>query len=827
MTGEPETLAYDTPEVHALLDRVKDYAIFVVGLDGRVLTWNAGARAIKGYEDHEIVGQHMSRFYTPEDREAGRPAEMLALASRDGRVEEEGWRVRKDGSRFWADVVITAVKDDAGTVTAYLKVTRDLTERRDAEQALRRSEESLSATLYSIGDGVIATDEQGRVTRMNPIAERLTGWLEKSAVGKPIGEVFHIVNETTRAAVENPVGRVLAEGLVVGLANHTALISRDGTERPIADSGAPIRGPGGEILGAVLVFRDALSDRKAEEALRQSEQKLRLMIASVQDYAFCMLDPEGRVANWNPAAEKITGYSAEEAIGSHLSRFYPPDEVAADEPARELETAATSGRFAGEGWRVRKDSSPFWAAAVLTGIRNDAGTLVGFANVTRDRTEHRRAEEELRRRAIQQAAVAELGVFAVANRGLQPILERAVEIVTKTLGTDLSKVLELQPDGHTLLLRAGVGWREGLVGQATVSAGPESLAGYVLAAGEPVIINDLSKETRFSTLGLLDEHGVVSGMGVVIPIPGERQPFGVFGAHARNPTSFSRDDVSFFQAVANVIASAIARVRAEEHVRQVERTTEEEKKRTARAEEAVRERDVFLSVATHELRTPLTALQLKLQGLEQMFQRELGETSRGARAEARFRDALRQTDRLSELVERLLDVSRMAAGHLEIKRTALDLEGLVRDIVADFREKASQSRTEIRIQTEGDTRGFWDQRRLEQVLLNLLSNAVKYGEGKPVEVRIEGHQDEVSLQIVDRGIGIASGDLGRIFGAFERAAPVENFAGLGLGLYITRRILESHGGTIEVSSTPGQGTEFIINLPRRGTAAPASSDAVS
>jgi PAS domain S-box-containing protein len=307
MTGEPETLAYDTPEVHALLDRVKDYAIFVVGLDGRVLTWNAGARAIKGYEDHEIVGQNMSRFYTPEDREAGRPAEMLALASRDGRVEEEGWRVRKDGSRFWADIVITAVKDDAGAVTAYLKVTRDLTERRDAEQAVRRSEESLSATLYSIGDGVIATDEQGRITRMNPIAERLTGWSEKSAVGKPIGEVFQIVNENTRVAVENPVGRVLAEGLVVGLANHTALISRDGTERSIADSGAPIRVPGGEILGAVLVFRDASSDRKSEEALRQSEQKLRLMIASVQDYAFCMLDTEGRVASWNPAAELITG----------------------------------------------------------------------------------------------------------------------------------------------------------------------------------------------------------------------------------------------------------------------------------------------------------------------------------------------------------------------------------------------------------------------------------------------------------------------------------------------------------------------------------------
>src|SRR5262249_31151547 len=147
---------------------VKDYAIFLLDPEGNIATWNPGARAIKGYEASEIIGQHHSRFYTPEDLSAGKPARLLSAAAKEGRVEDLGFRVRKDGSRFFADVVISAIRDDAGGLVGYVKVTRDLTEKRAAEEALRQSEESLRATLYSIGDGVIATDEAGRVTRINP-----------------------------------------------------------------------------------------------------------------------------------------------------------------------------------------------------------------------------------------------------------------------------------------------------------------------------------------------------------------------------------------------------------------------------------------------------------------------------------------------------------------------------------------------------------------------------------------------------------------------------------------------------------------------------------
>ena len=384
---------------------VKDYAIFMLDRSGRVVTWNAGASAIKGYRPEEIIGQEISIFYTPQDRAARRPQTLLDKAATEGRVEDEGWRVRKDGSRFWADVIITAIKDSAGEVQGYVKVTRDLTARKRDEDRLRRSEASLRATLYSIGDGVLATDERARITRANPVAERLTGWSEKEAIGRPIGEIFRIINEETRAPAVNPVTRVLAEGVVIGLANHTALISRDGSECPIADSGAPILDPQGKPAGAVLVFRDVTEERRAVEALRQSEEKLRLMIASLRDYALYMLDPMGRVVSWNPGAELIKGYRTEEIVGRDFSIFFTPEDIASGKPARELEMARARGRFEDEGWRVRKDGTSFWANVVVTPIRDSSDSLVGFLKITRDLTESRKAQEERVRLAQAQEAI--------------------------------------------------------------------------------------------------------------------------------------------------------------------------------------------------------------------------------------------------------------------------------------------------------------------------------------------------------------------------------------------------------------------------------------
>jgi PAS domain S-box-containing protein len=607
-----------------LVESVRDYAIFMLDPSGHVASWNSGARLIKGYSPEEIVGKHISTFYSPEDRAAQKPQTLLEIATREGRVEDEGWRLRKDGSRFWADVVITALRDEGGRLVGFGKVTRDLTARRQVEEQLREAQQRLATTLYSIGDGVLATNETARVTIINRVAQELTGWSEKEAVGARVDDVFHIVNEESRAKVANPIARVLKEGIVVGLANHTLLIARDGTERPIADSGAPIRDAGAHIRGAVLVFRDVTQERRAEEALRQSEARLRLMIESVRDYAIFMLDPQGCVLTWNAGAERIKGYQADEIIGQDFSIFFTPEDLAAAKPPRELKNAAQDGRFEDEAWRIRRDGSRFWANVVISAVRDAAGGLIGFTKVTRDLTDRRRMEEE--------------------------------------------------------------------------------------------------------------------------------------------------------------------------------------RVRLAQAEEAMRLRDEFLSIASHELKTPLTALQLQLQGLLDRKQ------SLDDKVTKKLEKAIRAGDRMGDLVESLLDVSRIASGQLSLKYESFDMVEAAHEVIERLREAAQRARCDVSLGAGAPVRGRWDRLRVEQILTNLLSNAFKYASATPVVVTIRRETETAVLQVRDAGPGLPEADLLRLFRRFERGSP-PSYGGFGVGLYVARQVADAHGGTITAVNNDGPGASITVRLP--------------
>ena len=252
-----------------MIESVSDYAIFLLDTQGRILTWNTGARLMKGYAADEIIGKHLSVFYSQDEIDRGWPDHELLMAREHGRFEDEGWRVRKDGTRFWANIVITRLLDESGALLGFSKITRDLTDR-----------------------------------------------------------------------------------------------------------------------------------RRHEELLRHSEERFRLVVENVVDYAIFMLDPTGHVASWNAGAQLNKGYSADEIIGRHFSIFYPPDVAASGWPERELEIALREGRMEDEGWRVRKDGSRFWASVVITALHDAAGVHRGFAKVTRDLTEKRKMsalEDEGRR----------------------------------------------------------------------------------------------------------------------------------------------------------------------------------------------------------------------------------------------------------------------------------------------------------------------------------------------------------------------------------------------------------------------------------------------
>ena len=233
----------------------------------------------------------------------------------------------------------------------------------------------------------------------------------------------------------------------------------------------------------------------------------------------------------------------------------------------------------------------------------------------------------------------------------------------------------------------------------------------------------------------------------------------------------------------------------------------------ASAQDAVRVRDDFLSIASHELRTPLTALQAHLQGQLRNLRR--GEPIDPAQTAARLETAVRQTRRLGKLVNELLDVSRITAGRLQLEREEFDLAELAGELADRFREEAERAGSELRVHAPPGATGCWDRHRMEQVLTNLLANALKYGAGKPVDLEVLAAGATVLVRVRARGVGIAEEAQARIFGRFERAASERHYGGLGLGLYITREIVTAHGGEISVRSAPGEGSTFLVSLPRR------------
>ncbi len=253
-----------------------------------------------------------------------------------------------------------------------------------------RQRESLRITLNSIGDAVIATDAEGRVTSLNPVAEALTGWTQAEAVGRPLQDVFHIISEWTRERMEDPVKRVLAEGKVVGLANHTLLLARDGTERPIDDSASPIKDAEGTIQGVVLIFRDITERRRAE----RTHSRLAAIIESSEDAIFSK-EPNGIITSWNRGAEQLYGYSAEEIIGKSVALLYPPEHP--DEFPQLMERIKRGERIEHfETIRIRNNGQRFEASVSISPLKDESGRIIGASDITRDISERKRLEQELR-----------------------------------------------------------------------------------------------------------------------------------------------------------------------------------------------------------------------------------------------------------------------------------------------------------------------------------------------------------------------------------------------------------------------------------------------
>jgi PAS domain S-box-containing protein len=320
-----------------------------------------------------------------------------------------------------------------------------------ALSALMAARTRFAVTLASIGDAVIVTDRQGRVTFLNDVATALTGWTAPDAYGRDVADVFPIVNMHTRQAVENPVTRVLREGHIVGLANHTVLLAKDGTERPIDDSGAPVRTPAGELLGVVLVFRDVTERWQAEEA----RTRLAAIVESSED-AIIGKTLDGIITDWNQGAERLYGYTAAEMVGQPIARLIPPD-LADDLPAI-LARLRQGERIAHyETQRIARDGTRRDVALTISPIRDGAGQLIGASKIARDITARKQAEAELERRRQETALLAEIAQRLSASLDLDTVLQRVVTGAQELCGSERVFLALRKPDSDTLVGRYEVG----------------------------------------------------------------------------------------------------------------------------------------------------------------------------------------------------------------------------------------------------------------------------------------------------------------------------------------------------------------------------------
>jgi PAS domain S-box-containing protein len=506
--------------------------------------------------------------------------------------------------------------------------------------------------------------------------------------------------------------------------------------------------------------------------LAESNERFRLLIEGVSDYAIYLLDRSGRIMSWNEGGERIKGYSAEEAIGQHFALFFTPEDVASGKPFRLLEIAAREGKYQEEGWRVRKDGSLFWASILLTALYDQRGNLTGYGKVTRDLTERRRAEEVLRQS------------------------EKRFHLLVD--GVRDYAIFMLDPGGHI------VTWNSGA--QLINGYSADEITGRHFSVFYPE--EDVRGGKPARELQIAMAEGRYEEEGWRLRKDGTR-----FWANVLITPLFEEDGhLHGFVKITRDMSERKKAAEQREQLRERELQLIQERELRAQVESAVHMRDTFLSILAHELRTPLTSLLGNAQLLLRRAQRDDTLSHRDQRTVQLIVD---QAARLNRMISLQLDISRLHAGQLRLECAPLDIGALARQVVDEAQPMAGKHT----VSYAGPDRPLLidgDELRLMQVFQNLVQNAIKYSPaGGPVSVAVERRDGVARVAVSDKGIGIPRADLGELFQRFYRASNVDERAisGLGVGLYLVKQLVTLHDGTVEVESEEGRGSTFIITLP--------------
>jgi PAS domain S-box-containing protein len=750
---------YESEEFYRnLIAQVKDYAIFTTDSRGVIATWNEGCKNVLGYDRDEFIGQHIKMLFTTEGVASGSADKEMEIAADKGSASDDRWMMRKGGERFWCSGITTAARDEAGKLTGFTKVMRDLTKQKRIEEQLRQSQSSLTLLIESLPQLVWTCRPDGECDYLSPQWVGYTGIPESEQLSLGWLNQLHPDDRETTVAAWN---RAVKEGGVFDV--EFRLRGVEGNYRWFKARALPLHSEEGATFKWFGTSTDIDDQKRVEDLLRENEERVRAErdfsdeIIDTLPGVFYLFDRQGKFLRWNKNLEEITGHpGAEIALMAPLEFIVEEDRPAVE---RKIEEVFARGEANIEARLLTQKGLgiPYFFTGrriVIDGQPHLIGNGV-------DINERMRWEEAV----AYMAAIVESSDDAIISMDLQGIIRSwnngaeelygytAVEIVGKPL---------------TMLIT------------------PERL-------GEELrIIEELRKGERVSHYETIRRRK--DGTEVAVSL-------------TASPILSRSGDV--------IGVSKTARdITWRKHI-EVERERLLARERDARSEaqEANRLKDEFLATISHELRSPLNAILGWARLLrdpkvrEEQLDRALEIVERNAQAQAR-------------LIEDLLDVSRIVSGKLSVQMRPVTLNSTAQGVVADMRPAAAAKGIELRLTDDEEIKLIGDADRLQQVVWNLLSNAIKFTpEGGRIDVEMKRIGERAELRVSDTGRGISPEFLPHIFDRFRQATRTDARAraGLGLGLTIVRYIVEAHGGSVMAESAGvGMGATFICKLPLAG-----------
>ena len=737
---------------HIQIESVKNYAVYTLDAKGNVLNWNAGAERLKGYRADEIIGKHFSCFYSEKDRNAGKPEAELKKAAAEGQFAGESWRFRKDGSRFWAEVIISALHNEDGSLRGFSKVTQDITGRKIAEDALRFSEDRYRAVFEDNPTMIVTLDTEWTILSANPSCAKQLGYTIDELKGHSVLSLFH--GNDHAAVIEQLQGCLSAP-------NHAhrwqfRKVRKDGVTLWVEETAQAVHDLNG-ALNILVVCQDVTEQKRAEEALRESDARFHA-IFDLAAVGIAQVSLNGRWMLMNQKLSDTLGYSFDELRNMTLQQISHPDDIEPHLARIRRLLAGDVPSYSIEKRYICKDGSILWVNLNVTLVRDKYGKPEYFVAIVENIDKRKKVQDALQESEERFRLMADTAPVLIWMSG------------TDALCTFFSKPW-LEFTGRSFEQEQGNGWAEGVH--------PEDL--------------ERCQETYRSAFSARRDFQVEYRLRRA---DGEYRWMIDTGVPRFMPNG---DFVGYIGSCLDISE----RKYAEEKIQNLNMTLAE------KAEELIavnKELEAFNYTVAHDLRQPLNIISSCCQIIEKLSGDKLDEDCKGP-VQMAYSSALR----MDRLIDALLNFSRM--GHIAPNRETIDLSAIAHELIGTLKQTEPERQVDFLIANE--IMANCDSNLLRSVLANLLGNAWKYTRTREKTVIEFGVRDIDGGPIYfvrDNGTGFAMTEADKLFTPFQRLPGAEKQRGFGIGLATVERIIRRHGGKVWAEGELDKGACFYFTL---------------